>query len=304
MSVVWVTGAKGFIGKHLCTYLAQRGDTVLGLGHGALPSEMLSKFGLSYWVNGEIEGSNLFRLFEQAGTPEAIYHLAGGSAVGLSIQSPSEDFIRTVTSTANLLEWIRLHTPKTKIVISSSAAIYGNSTNPQVSEEGYYIPYSPYGFHKRCAELLCDSYMQTFGMKITVVRLFSIYGPGLYKQLLWDLCSRLRHNPLELEMNGSGEELRDWLYIQDAVKILSIVASNSIPIINAGTGQGISVKKIVSLVCNSWGISPQIVFSNEQRPGDPQSLVADITKLKEINFTPQYQLSAGIERYVNWFQSL
>jgi UDP-glucose 4-epimerase len=304
MSVVWVTGAKGFIGKHLCTYLTQKGDTVLGIGHGTLPLEMVNQFGLSYWVNGEIEGSNLFRLLEKSGAPDTIYHLAGGSAVGLSIQSPSEDFTRTVTSTANLLEWIRLHTPKAKIVISSSAAIYGNSTKTQVSEEDYYTPYSPYGFHKRCAELLCDSYMQTFGMKITVVRLFSIYGPGLYKQLLWDLCSRLRYDPLELKMNGSGEELRDWLYVQDAIRILLNVSSNSIPIVNAGTGHGTSVKKIVSLVCNAWEISPQITFSNEKRPGDPQSLVADITKLNKIKFTPQYQLSDGIKKYVDWFKSL
>jgi UDP-glucose 4-epimerase len=306
MSVIWVTGAKGFIGKHLCTYLSKQGNLVLGLGHGAWPSEIAIGSGISHWVNGEIEDSNLWQLIEQSGNPDLIYHLAGGSSVGVSLQSPTEDFRRTVTSTAALLEWIRIHSPQTKLVVSSSAAVYGNSQISHIPEEGNYTPYSPYGFHKRSAELLCESYVQSFGLQIAIVRLFSIYGPGLYKQLLWDLCSRLNHLPNKLEMNGTGEELRDWLYIEDAARILVTVAGDiteNLSIINGGTGKGICVRDVVNLTCQAWHISPEITFSGQSRPGDPMTLVANIDKLDRLGFKPQHNLSEGINKYVNWFQS-
>lgn len=306
MSVVWVTGARGFIGKHLSIYLSQCGERVLGLGHGAWPLEIAIESGISFWVNGEIEDSNLWKLIEHSGNPDIIYHLAGGSSVGISLQSPTEDFRRTVTSTATLLEWIRIHSPQTKLVLSSSAAVYGNTQVSHIPEEGNYTPYSPYGFHKRSAELLCESYVQSFGLQISIVRLFSIYGPGLYKQLLWDLCSRLRQLPDKLDMNGTGEELRDWLYIEDAVKILVAVASSitdELLVINGGTGKGICVSDVVDLTCQAWHVSPKITFSGQSRPGDPLTLVANIDKLDRLGFKLQHNLIEGINNYVNWFQS-
>jgi UDP-glucose 4-epimerase len=306
MQVIWITGAKGFIGRHLCRYLSQQGNRISGLGHGAWPAEIAIKSGVFNWVNGEIEDSNLWQLQDRAGNPDLIYHLAGGSSVGLSLQAPTEDFRRTVTSTATLLEWIRLHSPATKLVISSSAAIYGNNSIAQIPEQGNYTPYSPYGFHKRSAELLCESYVQSFGLNIAIVRLFSIYGPGLYKQLLWDLCSRLSKSPTKLIVNGTGEELRDWLYIEDAVKILVTVASNitkKLSIVNGGTGKGICVRDVVNLMCEAWTITPEIIFSGEQRPGDPITLVANVERLDRLGFKPQYTFDKGITKYVDWFQS-
>lgn len=306
MSLVWVTGAKGFIGRHLSTYLSQCGDIVLGLGHGAWPGEIAIKSGISHWVNGEIEDSNLWQLVERSAKPDIIYHLAGGSSVGLSLQSPAEDFRRTVSSTATLLEWIRLHSPETRLVVSSSAAVYGNTPMVRLTEAGQFIPYSPYGFHKRAAELLCESYTQSFGLQIRIVRLFSIYGPGLSKQLLWDLCCRLRQSPSKLEMDGSGSELRDWVYIDDAVRILATVAQHrtkQLMVINGGTGEGICVKDVVKLVCQTWHVSPEVTFSGQQRHGDPQQLVADISQLKQLGFVFQNTLEQGIEKYVSWFTS-
>jgi UDP-glucose 4-epimerase len=308
MSVIWVTGAKGFIGKHLCLALSQQGDQILGLGHGAWPTEIAVNSGVSYWVNGEIEDSNLWQLYESSGSPDLVYHLAGGSSVGLSLQSPNEDFRRTVTSTANLLEWVRIHSPNSKLVVSSSAAIYGNAQTSHIPEEGSYTPYSPYGFHKRSSELLCESYAQNFGLKIAVVRLFSIYGPGLYKQLLWDLCSRLSQFPNQLKMNGTGAELRDWLYIADAVRVLMTVANQNqsnkeILIVNGGVGKGTCVRDVVKIVCEAWDLSPKILFSAQKRSGDPVNLVANIGKLNHFGYKPQYDLPQGINQYVTWFKS-
>ncbi len=307
MAVVWVTGAHGFIGKNLSNYLAQEGNQVLGIGHGAWPSEIATKSGVFYWVNGEIDDSNLRQLQEKCGQPDVIYHLAGGSSVGLSIQSPAEDFRRSVSSTAALLEWVRGNVPETKLVVSSSAAIYGNARMDVITEDGYFTPYSPYGFHKRAAELLCESYAHNFGLRIAVVRLFSVYGPGLCKQLLWDLCCRLRQSPSLLKLHGTGNEVRDWLYIEDAVRILVAASASACCtpfIVNGGTGIGTCVRDVATLLCKVWGQLIEVQFSGEQRVGDPFSLIADTKRLQSLGLVCQHKLSSGLEKYVNWFRQL
>lgn len=307
MAVIWVTGARGFIGKNLSNYLARQGNQILGLGHGALPPEISSKFGISYWVNGEIEDSNLRQLLEKSDQPDVIYHLAGGSSVGLSIQAPAEDFRRSVSSTAVLLEWIRGNVPETKLVVSSSAAIYGNNHTGVILEDGYFTPYSPYGFHKRSTELLCESYAHNFGLKIAIVRLFSVYGPGLCKQLLWDLCHRLQQSPSILELHGTGNEIRDWLFVEDAVRILIAAADKAscTPFfVNGGTGIGTCVRDVATILSQAWGEFPQLKFSGKQRSGDPFSLVADTQRLQTLGFFPKHKLAEGIEEYVRWLKHL
>ena len=104
---VWITGANGFIGRHLVRELADRGNRVHGIGHGAIGDVERQRIGLEHWLNGEIDAANLNALAESHGSPLKIFHLAGGSSVGLSIAQPFEDFSRTVASTARLLEWLR-----------------------------------------------------------------------------------------------------------------------------------------------------------------------------------------------------
>jgi UDP-glucose 4-epimerase len=305
MPVVWVTGARGFIGSNLSSYLAQQGHQVLGVGHGTWPPEIAIQSGISYWVNGEIDSSNLRQLLDKSGSPDVIYHLAGGSSVGLSIQAPAEDFRRSVQSTAALLEWMRANVPEARLVISSSAAIYGNGHTGAIIEDGYFTPYSPYGFHKRAAELLCESYAHNFGIQIAIVRLFSVYGPGLCKQLLWDICNRLNQSPSLVKLHGTGDEIRDWLYIEDAVCILISAGSSASQApftVNGGTGSGTSVRDMATLLCKAWGQSPELMFSRQHRVGDPFSLVADTQNLQTLGFVPKYSLTLGLEKYVHWFQ--
>lgn len=305
MEIAWVTGAQGFIGQHLVRHLVNRDFTVSGIGHGATPPTVVKQQGLSHWINGDIDAHNLQQLLQSAGSPDVIYHLAGGSSVGLSLQTPSEDFRRSVISTSALLEWSRMYLPNVSIVISSSAAVYGDTKESPIPEDGVYTPYSPYGFHKRAAELLCESYAQSFGMRIAIVRLFSVYGPGLRKQLLWDLCDRLQQSPELLQLFGTGDELRDWLYIDDAVEFLiqSNYASSSEPfIINGASGKGTSVKDVTTLLCQIWGANARVSFSGEVHAGNPFSLVANVSKAKSIGVKTQCSLRLGLEQYINWFR--
>ena len=186
---VWITGANGFIGRHLARALADAGHGVHGVGHGAFQENEKNRLGLELWLNGEIDASNLNALAARSGIPSTVFHLAGGSSVSLSISQPYEDFFRTVVSTARLLEWLRGSAPECRLISVSSAAVYGAEHQGPISEDASTLPMAPYGEHKLMMEQLCRSYAATFGLNGTVTRLFSVYGPNLRKQLLWD-CAR------------------------------------------------------------------------------------------------------------------
>lgn len=306
--IVWVTGAKGFIGQHLSRHLAAQGHTVLGLGHGLWP-EAADQAGLTLWLNGEISASNLNSLRLAHGRPELVVHLAGGSSVGVALANPREDFARTVASTAELLEWLRQESPQARLVVVSSAAVHGAGHDGRIAECAPMNPFSPYGHHKLMMEQLCKSYAAGYGLSCLVLRLFSVYGPGLRKQLLWDLCQRLSTSPPALELSGTGGELRDWTHVDDVVRAIeatSALAASDVPTFNVGTGRATSVREVAQLVIDAFdedGMRTELRFNGKVRAGDPFSLVADPMRLQALGFECRITPQQGIAEYVHWFRA-
>src|SRR5207302_133882 len=235
----------------------------------------------------------------------AVFHLAGGSSVGAAIAGPFEDFNRTVVSTAELLDWLRYKSPATRLIVVSSAAVYGNRPPGPLSEEAACRPCSPYGFHKLLAEQLCCSYAESYGVRTTAARLFSVYGPGLKKQLLWDLCTRLSAGGSDIELSGTGEELRDWTDVRDVVRALALLLGSSddgFSPINIGTGIGTPVRRIADLILSAWPNAPAVTFNGKSRPGDPFSLVSDTRRLSRLGFDCSISVEQGVVDYVRWFR--
>jgi UDP-glucose 4-epimerase len=304
--IVWITGANGFIGRYLARQLADAGYAVHGIGHGAIHESDKLRLGLQSWLNGEIDAANLNAMAVANGPPSKIFHLAGGSSVGLSIAQPFEDFYRTVTSTARLLEWIRGSAPQCHVIAASSAAVYGSGHAGAISEEAAVTPISPYGQHKLMMEQLCSSYATSFGLRSPVVRLFSVYGPRLRKQLLWDICSRLAQGKTELVLGGKGNEIRDWTDVRDVVRLLTKVAElpkvEAFRVINGGSGRGTSVVEIANLLVRHWDRDITVRFSGAARVGDPFCLLADDARLREIAFDWSIPIDRGLADYVRWFK--
>jgi len=303
-SRAWITGARGFIGRALARHLASAGVEVAGVGHGHWPDAAAA--GVDCWVNADIHAASLDLLLSRAGAPAAIYHLAGGSAVGPSFANPLEDFERTVHTTARLLEWVRCHAPDTPVVAVSSAAVYGAGHEGAIAETTPLAPYSPYGHHKAVMESLCRSYGDNFGLRTAIVRVFSAYGEGLRKQLPWDLCGRLAAGGRALTLDGTGTERRDWIHVDDVVHSLVRVADASpsalCPVVNCGTGTTHTVADFARLLVDAWGTPCAIEFSGRARPGDPRSLVADVTRLRELVGLSPRPLAEGLAAYVRWFK--
>ncbi len=306
MTTIWITGGKGFIGKHLARLVSTHTSQVFGIGHGLWPNEEAEKWGYAKWCNGEIEAANLSQLAQVSGLPDIVYHLAGGSSVGASLQNPYEDFYRSVASTSRLLEWLRLNAPDVRIISVSSAAVYGAGHAAGIAEDTVISPYSPYGAHKAMMEALCRSYAENFGLHVAIVRLFSVYGAGLEKQLIWDLCCKLAVGNSLVVLGGTGRELRDWLHVSDAAALLWLARTRcgeSCAIVNGGTGVATPIRAVAETVCEAWGGAASIEFSGVARKGDPPSLVAECARAIQLGFTPRVTLAEGIPKAVDWFKS-
>lgn len=308
MATIWITGGKGFIGQHLALHLAGDGHQVHGLGHHERPRHD-DREPYASWLTGEIDAAALDQLVARSGAPDIVYHLAGGSSVGASFQHPHDDFARTVTTTARLLEWLRLRAAGTKLVAVSSAAVYGAAHSGAIAESASLAPYSPYGVHKAMMESVCGSYGVSFGLQVAVVRLFSVYGPGLRKQLIWDLCCKLENSVRgghPVMLGGTGLEVRDWLHVSDAVKLLWLARTEcrtECPVVNGGNGIGTTVKDVADCVGRAWGVTPDLSFTGVVRHGDPQSLIADTAVACRMGFRPLIGLEAGVDETVAWYKN-
>ena len=296
-----VTGAYGFIGRNVAKHFANAGWVVVGMGHGSWAREEWRQWGISEWHTSDITSD---ALLTYARSPEVIVHCAGSGSVGFSMTHPHQDFQRTVATTIAVLEFVRLHVPQARVVYPSSAGVYGVAASLPIMESAPLLPVSPYGMHKKIAEEICHSYAKNFGVASVIVRLFSVYGVGLRKQLLWDACMKICNG--ENTFFGSGLETRDWLHISDAVKLLMVAgeyASTECVVVNGGSGQGVMVREVLSELFSVFGRSDEPIFSSLTRSGDPVNYVAETGLAKSWGWQPKMRWREGVREYAGWFES-
>ncbi len=298
-----VLGAKGFVGRHTCRALAAANVQVTGLGHGSWSASESSAWGLSRWVEGEIDLAS-FEALEFDSFPETIIHCGGSGAVSYSYAEPFKDFQRSVDSTAAVLEWVRRSgSASCRVVLSSSAAVYGDQGDVDLTEMATRSPVSPYGFHKLAAENLCDSYARFFGVKVSVVRLFSVYGEGLRKQLLWDALNKFRRG--ETGFFGTGHELRDWIHVDDAATLLCAAAGPGqadFEIYNGGNEHA-DTRRVLSQLAVVSSLGRSIEFNGTTHTGNPRRLTSNCMHARrQLGWMPRVVLAEGLARYVAWFE--
>jgi len=260
--------------------------------------------GADVWMTGAAGMEAVARLSEAAGPFDAIFHAAGPGAVGPSFSAPLADFEATVGACAQILEFIRTRSPSTVFAFPSSAAVYGAVGPEWITEDSPKNPISPYGYHKLMAEELCRSYSANFGLKTAAVRFFSIYGPGLRKQLLWDLAGKSRANPSAVHLSGTGEETRDLVYIDDAVRLVQLAvegaAGGGFTAVNGASGAPATIASIAKGLLDALGYKGALKFDGVVRKGDPAHYRADIGRARAMGFSPEWTLSAGLASYAAW----
>lgn len=297
--VAVVTGAAGFIGRYVVRHLADNGCIVRGIGHSEMSDQDRQALSLSEWYSGGVSTSALSHAARGA---DAIFHCAGSGSVPLSLKEPMVDFEKNVISTAMVLNFSR-ENGRIPVVFLSSAGVYGNKSEMPINVTEAGKPISPYGINKKIGEILVEQYAQFFEVPCAIVRLFSVYGEGLRKQLLWDASHKLLRG--DFTFFGTGEEIRDWIHAEDAAALIVQLwrhADLTVPIHNGASGQKIPNQRILGKLAECYGLTEPIQFDGNVRPGDPKAFVANINRSLEIGWRPQVSLDEGIARYVDWFK--
>lgn len=297
---VLITGANGFIGRYVAKKYSEEFH-VIGLGHGKWDAEEYTQWGIDEWYCDDVTMASLCRCAKNV---DVIVHCAGSGSVGFSMSNPMLDFERTVWTTHYILEYIRLYSPNTKLIYPSSAAVYGNCKQMPIKEDAVLQPISPYGVHKKIVEDLCRMYSDVYKLNIVVMRLFSVYGDGLCKQLLWDACNKIANN--NNVFWGTGQESRDFIHVTDVAEAMLLACSHdqsNFKIVNLASGTSTSIQMLLSELFRSYGTDLRPCFGGEVNEGNPVHYWADITRMNNWGWKPKKDLSDGIEEYVRWYKS-
>jgi dTDP-glucose 4,6-dehydratase/UDP-glucose 4-epimerase len=296
---ILVIGANGFIGGNALRFFEDKGHEVTGCD--VIFEKSLQKHYKTILLNPiQPDFESLFTQIQY----DICINASGLAHVGFSFDNPAKDFELNVLNVNKLLVCIRRFNPKCKFINLSSAAVYGNPVKLPISEDADLKPLSPYGFHKLQSEYLLTEYHKFFGLHTCTLRIFSAFGPRLRKQLFWDLYQNTLKGE-KLELFGTGEESRDFIYIDDLLSAIDLVIDQAAfqgDIINVASGYEIKIKDAVQIFYHLLDPKLTFTFSGKVKIGDPNNWQADIGQLKRLGFSPEYSLEEGLKTYVQWLK--
>lgn len=299
MKTVIITGVAGFIGRYAARYFSKQGWKVIGTDNSQPENAPLAD--LAVYQRFQLPNPEFSNLL-QTNKPDALIHCAGRASVALSVSDPVADFDSNTLLTFNILDALRLNAPACKFIFLSSAAVYGNPSKLPIDETYALAPISPYGFHKLQSEQLCLEFAKIYNQPTASMRIFSAYGAGLRRQVMWDICQKAisQQSPI---LQGTGNESRDFVHALDIAVALSVVIDRAPmqgEVYNLGNGREVTIAELATIVLKSLNKNVIPQFDGIIPAGNPLNWQADISKLKAIGFTPTVKLELGIETFVNW----
>lgn len=302
---VLVTGAGGFVGSHICSYLGGRGHQIAAVGRF---NANLSGDGLypNLWrFCGMTLPDDAFVRVVAEFQPELVVHCAGTASVAASVEEPYADFQRTVEVCAFTLETVRTQAPECRFVLLSSASVYGNPEKLPIDESLSSQPVSPYGYHKMLCEMLVEEYASLHGLKAVILRIFSAYGERLRRQVVYDICRKFSDPALSsVELFGTGRESRDFIHVLDIAQAIDrINEADASGIFNLASGIQTTIAELACIIGELFDSAKPIRFTGVTRLGDPLAWQAAIGKIEALGFRQIVGLREGLAQYVAWFES-
>jgi UDP-glucose 4-epimerase len=301
---VLITGGAGFIGSSIATQLSSAGAEVV----------ILDNLSTGYRVNTDgLPGVRLVEMDIRDVAVEAalegvdtVFHLAASVGNKRSIDDPINDAQINVIGTLRVIEAARKAGVR-KVVMSSSAGIFGELKTLPISENHPTEPDSPYGASKLCAEKECLAYAKLYDMDVVCLRYFNVYGPRQRFDAYGNVIpifvyQMLRGEPITVF--GDGEQTRDFLNVNDVAQanIRSALAPGVSGAFNIGSGTRITINALLELLSAASGIHP-VVRHGAPRPGDVRHSLADISAArKAFGFEPSVELNDGLTEYIGWVQ--
>lgn len=311
---VLVTGAAGFIGRHLCRALLAQGRQVYGLDlriPGKTPGlEAFQSDGAApepIWIQGDI---CLAETWQDLPAFETIFHLAALTGVRPSIHAAPAYLRCNLEGVAQALDaCLRQEKQAPHFIFASSSSIYGGSQGRPLKESDLPAPCSPYAVSKLAAEMLIQSYTRLYPLKAVVLRFFTVYGPGQRPDMALYQFAQALEQGLALTLFEPETTRRDITYISDIINGMlkaeawsRLQSASSFEVFNLGSGHPLSVSDWVNHLEAISGLKAAEKCFLARPAGDVSETWADLTHAASLlGYTPSTSLSSGLEIFWNWF---
>jgi len=309
---ILVTGGAGFIGSTLTERLLARGDRIVCLDDfddfydPAIKRRNLTTalaapdFRL---VEGDICDLPLLQSLFAEERFDVVVHIAARAGVRPSILQPLLYQKVNVEGSTNLFEMARQHDVP-NFVFTSSSSVYGeNEKVPFAETDPVDFPISPYAATKRAGELIAHTYHHLFGLNITCLRPFTVYGPRQRPEMAIHLFTHAILEGKPIRMFGDGSSSRDYTYVDDLVDgfVRAIDRPLGFEIINLGEHEVTTLRELIDLIAEATGKEP-IIDQQPMQPGDVPRTYADVTRAKELlGYEPRISMREGMRRFVEWY---
>ena len=301
---ILVTGGAGFIGSHLVEHFQRQAEVRvldnLRSGHPHNLNGLLCEF-----INGSVLDRELVRQAVQS--VDYVFHLAAMVSVAESMSKPVECVELNAIGTLIVLEEAACARVK-KLVLSSSAAIYGNNPVTPKSEAMLPEPRSPYAITKLDGEHYCKLFADEGWMPTACLRYFNVFGPRQDPRSQYAAAvprfieCALKNEPITIF--GDGEQTRDFIYVKDIVAANAFIATQSpaTGVFNVAYGQRVMIKDLATTICQLTGSRSEIHHAAE-RPGDIRHSLANVDKLRQAGFAPTNSFRDGLQQTIASFQT-
>lgn len=312
MKRIIITGAAGFIGYHLALHLKARGDFVIGVDNFNAYYDphlkkdrvaQLQKAGIEVLKQDICEKNFLKLVFLRYGITHVV-HLAAQAGVRHSLFEPDDYVSSNLEGFVSVLEACR-HFPHLKLIYASSSSVYGlNQKIPFREEDPTDYPANLYGATKKSNEVLAHSYHHLYGMSVTALRYFTVYGPWGRPDMAYYRFTRQICEGEPIQVFNHGLMRRDFTYIDDIVNGTAAAIDLGAPceIFNLGNNRPIHLPYLIELIEDALG-KKAIKELLPKQPGEVTETYADIEKSsKMLNFKPSVSLEEGILRFIDWFK--
>lgn len=310
-----VTGSSGFIGSHVVDRLLGKGENVTGIDNfDPFYDASIKKKNMEHnlsdqnftFYHADIREKSEMENILKNNEIDTIIHLAARAGVRPSIQDPLLYQDVNIRGTMNLLELSKDYDIK-NFVFGSSSSVYGiNEKIPFGEEDPVDKAISPYAATKKACETFCYTYHHLYGIPITSLRFFTVYGPRQRPEMAIHKFTRSIDEGKVIEMFGDGKSRRDYTYISDIVNGIMAAADKKLgyEIINLGNSNVVELRYLIQLIEENLGKSAFIKKMPDQ-PGDVPVTFADISKAQKLlGYEPGVRIEEGIENFVKWYKGV
>ena len=307
-----ITGGAGFIGSTLANHLSKENTIIVVDDLSMGKKENLVENSNLKFIEGSVTDKKLMEDILSNNTFDYIFHLAAIASVADSVDRPVETHQVNFESVLMLLELIRSYQKGLKrLVISSSAAVYGDEPTLPKREESVIRPLTPYAVDKFAAEQYVLDYNHLYGVNTSAVRFFNVYGPNQnpespYSGVISILVDRYKKvqqgEDTQFTLFGDGSQSRDFVFVEDVIQALLLVATKEDALgkqFNVGTGAATTLNELIQIINETLSIELPVNYESE-RDGDIKDSVADITRLNGLGYNSNFSVQTGMRKYLEF----